>query len=107
MVSSIKNKYFRNIGDSIISLIFISVFSYFALKFINWFFITATFSGDSDACRNGTGACWPFILEKGTFILFGVYPREYLWRPILGMALLVIFWFHFQKKKKLESKIIY
>jgi general L-amino acid transport system permease protein len=36
-----------------------------------------------------TGACWAVIVEKHRLILFGVYPYEEQWRPLLAMLLML------------------
>lgn len=69
-----------------------------AIGFIDWAFINAIwsvpFSGttaQTAACREirGTGACWAVIHEKHRFILFGTYPYEQHWRPLLVCALFI------------------
>jgi general L-amino acid transport system permease protein len=44
--------------------------------FIDWAFLSATFTGsDGSACaRPGAGACWPFITHKLDLFLYGRYP---------------------------------
>ena len=36
------------------------------------------------------GACWTFIFEKFRVLIFGLYPKQYLWRPILAFVILLI-----------------
>ncbi len=36
------------------------------------------------------GACWGVIRERGMQLLFGFYPREFYWRPILVFVLLFV-----------------
>ena len=45
-----------------------------------------------------------FLRNQHSFFLV-FYPREYLWRPIVGMILLVVFWFHFQQKKNWNKSL--
>ena len=33
------------------------------------------------------GACWTFIFEKFRVLMFGLYPEQYLWRPILTFVI--------------------
>ena len=57
---------------------------------IEWLFIKANFSATSaQECRASGGACWAFIVEKHRFILFGTYPYDEQWRPLLACILLV------------------
>lgn len=44
---------------------------------------------DPAACAEASGACWPFWVEKSRFILFGTYPFDEQWRPMLASLLLL------------------
>ena len=35
------------------------------------------------------GACWAFIVEKHRLILFGTYPYDEQWRPLLATIILI------------------
>ncbi len=41
------------------------------------------------ACRDVSGACWSFVAAKSGQILFGIYPIEERWRPMLVCAVLL------------------
>ena len=57
---------------------------------IDWFFINSTATAKTaQQCREVTGACWSMIVEKHRLILFGVYPYEEQWRPLLATLILV------------------
>jgi general L-amino acid transport system permease protein len=51
---------------------------------VEWAVVDAVFAAhDPEACRTGRGACWGFIGAKAGQILFGIYPPDQRWRPIL------------------------
>jgi general L-amino acid transport system permease protein len=57
---------------------------------IEWLFIKADFTaGNAQECRASGGACWAFIAEKHRLILFGTYPYDEQWRPMLASFILV------------------
>jgi general L-amino acid transport system permease protein len=57
---------------------------------VEWAFIRANFTADSPLqCRESGGACWAFIREKHRLILFGTYPYDEQWRPLIATLLLV------------------
>jgi general L-amino acid transport system permease protein len=56
---------------------------------VRWFFVDSIWRGSADVCRSADGACWAFIREKLRFILFGFYPYEEQWRPLLSLTILV------------------
>ncbi|MDK1374314.1 MULTISPECIES: amino acid ABC transporter permease [unclassified Sinorhizobium] len=56
---------------------------------INWAVFDANWTtGDPATCREG-GACWAFIAAKFRFIIFGVYPPDQQWRPLVVMGLII------------------
>jgi general L-amino acid transport system permease protein len=57
---------------------------------MEWLFIKADFSArTAQACRDSGGACWAFIREKHRLILFGTYPYDEQWRPMLATLVLI------------------
>ncbi len=55
-----------------------------------WLFIRADFNAsNAQECRESGGACWAFIVEKHRLILFGVYPYDEQWRPLLATIILI------------------
>lgn len=56
---------------------------------LNWLFFDANLEATSaQQCRQASGACWAFIREKHRLILFGIYPYDEQWRPLLATILL-------------------
>ena len=57
----------------------------------DWAVWYAVPTADNAACRaaHGSGACWGVVAEKGRLIVFGRYPYEEQWRPLVACALLV------------------
>lgn len=57
---------------------------------VEWAFLDASFTApDAAACRAAGGACWSFIVEKHRLILFGLYPYDEQWRPLVAAAILI------------------
>jgi len=57
---------------------------------IEWAFVQAVWTADSAAeCRAAAGACWAFIVEKHRLILFGTYPYDEQWRPLIATFILI------------------
>ena len=57
---------------------------------INWAVLQAVVEPNADVCQaaRGTGACWGVVTEKYRIIIFGRYPYEEQWRPLLATVLL-------------------
>jgi general L-amino acid transport system permease protein len=57
---------------------------------VEWLFIKANFSASTaQECRASGGACWAFIREKHRLILFGTYPYDEQWRPLIATFILI------------------
>ena len=65
--------------------------SYYVPGIIDWAVINAVTRPDDAACRalDGAGACWGVIAEKYRLILFGRYPFDEQWRPLVATVLMV------------------
>jgi general L-amino acid transport system permease protein len=53
----------------------------------NWLFLHAVFAGGRQDCAIAYGACWPFLLTKLRFVLFGTYPYDEQWRMALSLVI--------------------
>jgi general L-amino acid transport system permease protein len=57
---------------------------------LEWVLLRANFTATSAAqCRESAGACWAFIRDKHRLILFGTYPYDEQWRPLIATVILV------------------
>ena len=56
----------------------------------HWAILDAKIAPDPAACRASFGACWGFITEKHRLILFGAYPFDQHWRPLIASMLFVM-----------------
>lgn len=58
---------------------------------LDWAVLQAVFRADVAACHalQGSGACWGVVTEKFRVILFGRYPLDQQWRPLLAMLLML------------------
>jgi general L-amino acid transport system permease protein len=59
-------------------------------QILNWAVFKAAWLPNYEACRApGVGACWGVIAEKYRVIIFGRYPFEQQWRPLIATVLLI------------------
>jgi general L-amino acid transport system permease protein len=56
--------------------------------FIRWAFIDSAWNTTGAVCRDVDGACWSIITTNFRFILFGFYPYDQQWRPLIAMLIL-------------------
>jgi general L-amino acid transport system permease protein len=45
---------------------------------------------DRHACDGHTGACWAFVVSNWYLFLFGTYPYEERWRPMLAFGAVIV-----------------
>lgn len=74
--------------NSVLTLGSFGVLAWIVPGLFRWAVWEATWTGDADACRMASGACWAFIGEKIRVIAFGLYPSDDQSGP--GLALLLL-----------------
>ncbi|MGH6609679.1 MAG: amino acid ABC transporter permease [Burkholderiaceae bacterium] len=87
----IRRSLFGGPASALATLTVIAALIYYVPPFIEWAIVNAVTRPDVDACRalEGNGACWGVIAEKYRLILFGRYPYEEQWRPLIATLLMV------------------
>jgi general L-amino acid transport system permease protein len=72
------------------TLLVVSALLWCAPPLIRWALLDAQWRPDATACRaDGVGACWGVVAEKFRFIVFGRYPFEQQWRPLVATTLMI------------------
>jgi general L-amino acid transport system permease protein len=85
---------FNSVFNTILTILAVYLLVMTVPPLIRWMFIDAIWSApNGQACRgaNGqeVGACWAFIGEKWRYILFGRFPYEEQWRPLVVVAIII------------------
>lgn len=75
---------------TIISFISLLLIVLAAIPLTKWVVTDAVWSGNAEACRAATGACWAYIGVKLNFFIFGFYPQDQHWRAFIAMVILVM-----------------
>ena len=74
---------------------------------VRWAFIDSVWGTSGAVCRNTDGACWSIIATNFRFILFGFFPYESQWRPLLAMIILVALLFYSRNRKHWKKSLAY
>jgi len=74
---------------------------------IRWAFVDSVWFSGSEECRAVDGACWSVISSNIRFIIFGFYPHNLQWRPLLAMVILVVLLFYSQDRKHWRKSLVY
>jgi general L-amino acid transport system permease protein len=86
----LRERFFSSVGNTILTVLSVWLLLLAIPALFDWGYTRASFLADNaQECRAAGGACWAFIGEKYRFILFGTYPFEQQWRPLVAMLLFV------------------
>ena len=98
---------FNNIFNSILTLVVLYILWQVIPPFIRWAFIDSHWISTGEACKGSEGACWSVIPANIRFILFGFFPYEMQWRPLLAMILLVGLLFYSRDRRHWKKSLFY
>jgi general L-amino acid transport system permease protein len=89
-IAWLRGNLFGNWTTTLSTVVLGGLLLWFLPQLLQWALIDAVWLPQVDACRaQGAGACWGVVAEKYRLIIFGRYPHEAQWRPLLATALLV------------------
>jgi general L-amino acid transport system permease protein len=75
---------------SLATLIIGGLLAFYLPQLLHWAVFKAVWLPRLDDCRAAeAGACWGVVAEKYRFIIFGRYPFDEQWRPLLATMLMV------------------
>ena len=86
----LKDNFFRDVFSTLLTVIGLYFIYKITGPLLSWFLLDAVFIGDSETCNAADGACWAFVRAQIKLFLFGSFPRDLLWRPILAALLLAL-----------------
>ncbi len=84
----VRKNLFNGTLNSVLTLLILFFLWKVIPPLIRWAFINSVCFTSGQACREAAGACWSIISANYRFILFGFYPYEEQWRPLLAMLIL-------------------
>ena len=82
---------FSSVWNAILTVLALALIVSVLPGLVDWAFVSAIWATDDPrVCKEADGACWAFVHEKYRLILFGRYPFDEQWRPLLGIFVLVV-----------------
>ena len=93
--------------DKILTISLILLISVPLWRFFKWLAIESVFFGDATACREASGACIAFILEKYKFILFGFYPKSEIYRELIALGIFFLMIWHSKNKSNWNRFLLF
>ena len=81
---------FGDLRTTLATLVVGGLLAWYVPQFLNWALFSAEWRPNADACRlDGVGACWGVVAEKHRLVIFGRYPFDEQWRPLVATVLMV------------------
>ena len=77
--------------NSVLTILILLLLVQIVPPIVDWLLFSAVFGAvESEHCRGeGVGACYAFLHEKHRLILFGLYPYDQQWRPLIATLLAI------------------
>jgi general L-amino acid transport system permease protein len=107
VIGWLKGNLFNNWFNSVLTIVTLYFLWKIVPPFIRWAFIDSLWMSTGAECHEAGGACWSIIYANIRFILFGFFPYELQWRPLLAMILLVGLLYYSQNRKHWKKSLAY
>ena len=100
VIGWLRQHLFNGLLNSIATILILGFLIRVIPQFVQWAFIDSVWFSSGQECHQAAGACWSVITQNIRFNIFGYYPYEHQWRPLVAMILLVgmliYIWIRFQ-----------
>lgn len=91
VLARIRSELFGSWPSAIATLALAALLAAWLPPLLSWAVLHAVTTPNLEACQaaRGTGACWGAVVEKFRLVVFGRYPFDQQWRPLVATALLL------------------
>jgi general L-amino acid transport system permease protein len=107
VIGWVRTNLFNSVFNSILTLVALFLLGKVVPPLFRWAFVDSSWFTSSQACRQAAGACWSVISANYRFILFGFYPYEQQWRPLLAMLVLFGLLIYSRNRKHWKKPLTY
>ncbi|MCR6631590.1 MAG: amino acid ABC transporter permease [Magnetospirillum sp.] len=80
---------FGSLPNTVLTLLALWLLWEIVPPLLSWGLIHGQWGGDAAACRESGGACWSLVTQRHRLMLFGLYPYDQHWRPLLATGILI------------------
>jgi general L-amino acid transport system permease protein len=94
----IQRNLFNGWFNSVLTIMVLALLVKVVPPFFKWALIDSHWLPSGAGCQDG-GACWSVVTSNLRFIVFGFYPHDLQWRPLLAMIILVALLFYSRNRK--------
>ncbi len=107
IIGWLKANLFKDWFNTLLTLVVLYLLWLTVPPFVNWSLIESSWLSTSEECKAGTGACWSVVTANIRFILFGFYPHELQWRPLLAVVILIALLVYSQNRNHWKKSLFY
>jgi general L-amino acid transport system permease protein len=107
VIGWIRTNLFKGWFNSLLTIITIYFLWMIVPPLIRWAFVDSLWVSTGAECRQSDGACWSIIPANIRFIIFGFYPYDQQWRPLVAMALLISLLFYSRNRDHWKKSLAY
>ena len=88
VIGWMKSNLFNGWFNSLLTILTLYILWKVVPPFVRWAFIDSVWNTTGAVCRDVDGACWSIITTNFRFILFGFFPYDQHWRPLIAILIL-------------------
>ncbi|MBN1905793.1 MAG: amino acid ABC transporter permease [Deltaproteobacteria bacterium] len=93
--------------NSILTIVTLYLLWKIVPPFIKWAFFNSLWYSTGTECHKAGGACWSVISKNFRFMIFGFYPHDLQWRPLMAMIILVVLLFYSRNRNHWKKPLAY
>jgi len=107
VIGWVRSNLFKGWFNSLLTIITIYCLWLIVPPLIRWAFIDSLWISTGAECQQSDGACWSIIPANIRFIIFGFFPYDQQWRPLVAMVLLVGLLFYSRNRNHWKKPLAY
>ena len=107
IIGWVRSNLFKGWLNSLLTIITIYCLWLIVPPLIRWAFIDSLWISTGAECQQSDGACWSIIPANIRFIIFGFFPYDQQWRPLVAMVLLVGLLFYSRNRDHWKKPLAY
>ncbi len=81
---------FNNWFNSVLTLLSLGLIYEVLTGLVSWGLLDAAVGFGRKSCEGHTGACWSLVMTNWYVFLFGTYPYDERWRPMLAFSAVIV-----------------
>ncbi|MDM8544278.1 amino acid ABC transporter permease [Desulfococcaceae bacterium HSG9] len=107
VIGWMRTNLFNGWFNSLLTIIVIYLLWKTVPPFVRWALFDSLWVSDGTACQQTDGACWSVVTANLRFIIFGFFPHDLQWRPLLAMLILIALLFYSRDRKRWKKSLGY